>query len=222
MEATPPDADAATEIEDDWLNYFARLAEDKSSEELQLLFGRILSGEIRKPGSFSLRTLLFMSTISKQEAETLTNLLAFAIDRQIIPFREEEDKRPTLAERLLLEELGVGGSPSVFGGIQFNRTIKPGQKYIFQASQRGILLENETELEIEVSIGGQGITRIGKELIPIANAPITDIEFLKHVTAVLEGELKKRYPADIENKRINIHVVSTEPVEGGIKYNIIN
>jgi hypothetical protein len=45
-------ADAATEIDDDWLNVFVRLAEDKTSEELQQLFGRILAGEIRKPGSF--------------------------------------------------------------------------------------------------------------------------------------------------------------------------
>src|SRR5260370_30873449 len=52
----PGAADAPSEIEDDWLNLFARLAEDKSSEELQALFGRILAGGIRRPGSFSLRT----------------------------------------------------------------------------------------------------------------------------------------------------------------------
>ena len=42
MRVNPPGADATSEIEDDWLNLFVRLAEDKSSEELQLLFGRIL------------------------------------------------------------------------------------------------------------------------------------------------------------------------------------
>jgi hypothetical protein len=57
MDANPTTADAQAEIEDDWLNFFVRISEDKSSEELQQLFGRILSGEIRRPGSFSLRAL---------------------------------------------------------------------------------------------------------------------------------------------------------------------
>lgn len=47
--AAPPD--------EDWMNSFARFAEDASSERLQNLFGRILAGEIVRPGAFSLATL---------------------------------------------------------------------------------------------------------------------------------------------------------------------
>jgi adenylate cyclase len=47
-----PQEDAPREIEDHWLNYFARLAEDKSSEELQTLFGKILSGGSNGPAPF--------------------------------------------------------------------------------------------------------------------------------------------------------------------------
>ena len=71
IQASAPTTDAQKEIEDDWLNVFARIAEDKSSEELQILFGRILSGEVKRPGSFSLRTLQIMATISKVDAEQL-------------------------------------------------------------------------------------------------------------------------------------------------------
>src|SRR5262249_33357498 len=38
--SNPGKADASSEIEDDWLNLFVRISEDKSSEELQQLFGR--------------------------------------------------------------------------------------------------------------------------------------------------------------------------------------
>lgn len=40
-------------INDDWLNSFETEARSKSTEEMQLRFGRILAGEIRQPGSYS-------------------------------------------------------------------------------------------------------------------------------------------------------------------------
>ena len=42
---------------DDWMNYYARLAEDASSDNLQDLFGRILAGEVLRPSSFSASTM---------------------------------------------------------------------------------------------------------------------------------------------------------------------
>ena len=47
MNDKPGQQDARDEIDDDWLNLYSRLAEDKSSEELRSLFGKILAGEIR-------------------------------------------------------------------------------------------------------------------------------------------------------------------------------
>ena len=76
--AKPGFEDAKADVDDDWLNLFARLAEDKSSDELKGLFGRILAGEIRSPGAFSLRTIQFLSTLSKEDA---TGNLQFSILR---------------------------------------------------------------------------------------------------------------------------------------------
>lgn len=84
-----PSADAGADIDDDWLNLFVRLAEDKSSEELQGLFGRILAGEIRKPGSFSLRTIQFISTLSKEDAQDIPVFLSYALDNSFVPILNE-------------------------------------------------------------------------------------------------------------------------------------
>jgi uncharacterized protein DUF2806 len=140
-----------------------RSSEDKSSEELQQLFGRILSGEIRKPGSFSLRTVQLMSTISKQDAESLSVLLSYAINGMTLPFTKEESDRPTAGERLFLEELGIAGHPSVIGGMVMNFSAQPEQKQLFMASHRGILIQNDTEQIIAVKISGQMLTS------PVAN-----------------------------------------------------
>jgi len=58
------------ELDEDWLNVFERYAEDASSDRLQGLWGRVLAGEVRKPGRFSTRTLRFLSEFSQADALT--------------------------------------------------------------------------------------------------------------------------------------------------------
>ena len=118
-------SDAQVEIEDDWLNLFARLAEDKSSEALQGLFGKILAGEIRRPGSFSLRTVRLLATISKNDAEAVAEYLSFAMDKFVVAFVSDEAAGPSLALRLQMVELGLASHPSAIADL---RTIPPFQR----------------------------------------------------------------------------------------------
>ena len=52
-------------ISDDFLNSFEEEVRQKSSEDMQLLFGRILAGEIRKPGTYSIRTVKILGQLSQ-------------------------------------------------------------------------------------------------------------------------------------------------------------
>ena len=220
--ATPTTADAQAEIDDDWLNFFVRISEDKSSEELQQLFGRILSGEIRRPGSFSLRTVQLMSTISKQDAEALSNILSYAINGQILPFNKGKDGRPVDSERMFLEELGIAGHPSPIGGMEVKYSIQPREKLPLLASHRAILVENDTQQTVTFALDGQGLTISARELAKIANSPPTDIEFLKDVAKDIHTGLRKAHAADVDGKRLAIRVIATTPVgESRFKYDII-
>ena len=60
------------DISDDWLNQFRDSACKKNSEDAQDLFSRVLEGEIRKPGSFSLRALTTLADMD-QKVATLFN-----------------------------------------------------------------------------------------------------------------------------------------------------
>lgn len=114
--------DAQSEIDDDWLNLFARLAEDKSSEELQGLFGRILGGEIRKPGSFSLRTIQFPSTLSKDDAHAITNFLSYALLKKVVP-SNSDGRAPSFDVRVLMEQLGLASTPNQIGGLAWKLSV---------------------------------------------------------------------------------------------------
>lgn len=82
-----PDGDEAgaeAALDEDWLNAFCRHAEDASSERFQLLWGRILAGEIRKPGFFSRSTLRVISELDGTIAKVFETFAADRIDRHLI------------------------------------------------------------------------------------------------------------------------------------------
>ncbi|MFN3514619.1 MAG: DUF2806 domain-containing protein [Phenylobacterium sp.] len=61
--------DETSEPDADWMNIFERYAEDASSERMQTLWGRVLAGEARKTGTFSLRSLRFLSEVDQETAQ---------------------------------------------------------------------------------------------------------------------------------------------------------
>lgn len=79
VEASPePAKPQDATISDDWLNTFEIEGAPKSSEEMQLLFGRILAGEIQRPGTFSIKTLKTMGEIDSTVAGLFQNLCSLA------------------------------------------------------------------------------------------------------------------------------------------------
>lgn len=77
------EAQEEKEISDDWLNAFEKEARQKSSNEMKLLFGKILAGEIQNPSTFSIRTLRLLSQLDNQAAQLFHNLCSLSISQQI-------------------------------------------------------------------------------------------------------------------------------------------
>ncbi|MGV2292262.1 DUF2806 domain-containing protein [Trinickia sp. YCB016] len=70
------------EISEDWLNAFEREAVDMSSEHMQRLFGKILAGEIKRPKSYSIRTVKLMAQLDNRAAELFQILCSLACTLQ--------------------------------------------------------------------------------------------------------------------------------------------
>lgn len=82
----PPPADQAIpDITDDWLNAFEQEAVNMSSEHMQKLFGKILAGEIRRPTTYSIRTVKLMAQLDNRAAELFRNLCSMALTLQLGP-----------------------------------------------------------------------------------------------------------------------------------------
>jgi hypothetical protein len=73
-----PDADP-TKVDDDFIVYHSEKARLISDGEMQQLWANVLAGEVNMPGSFSKRTIDFLSVLQKQEAHLFTSLCGFVV-----------------------------------------------------------------------------------------------------------------------------------------------
>lgn len=67
-------------IEDDWLSIFLREASHVSSDDMKVIYGKILAGEISLPGSFSKRSIVTLATLDKETAGYFQILCKYAFD----------------------------------------------------------------------------------------------------------------------------------------------
>ncbi len=66
-------------ISDDWLNSFETEARQKNTEEMQTFFAKILAGEIRKPGSYSTKTIKILGSLDQNIANHFVKLCSLSI-----------------------------------------------------------------------------------------------------------------------------------------------
>jgi hypothetical protein len=119
----PPQQDAKSEIETDWLRAFAKYASEKSSDEIRALWAKILAGEIRAPKSTSLRTLARVSTFDREDAEVAHSILNYAISESFILQRAIVDhpgKVGLPSHDLILKAVDVGVISGIVSGYYFD------------------------------------------------------------------------------------------------------
>lgn len=73
------EAGSEADIDEDWMNLFVRHAEDASSERLRRLFGKVLAGEIRNPGSFSPAALRTFAELDQETAQDFSMISSLVI-----------------------------------------------------------------------------------------------------------------------------------------------
>ena len=180
LNTSPPKEDAPQAIDDDWLDAFKRYAETKSSADIQQLWARILSAEIRKPGSSSLRTLSFLSTISSDDANFIAKAFSYVIDGSVIPGWVDNAKKIHYPDLLRLHELGITtGMPSV-GGPGINTVSKKGTlngiitNFVhFGYFGKVYIYENPSQ-ELKWRVPVHPLSQVARELFELTNTKVAD------------------------------------------------
>lgn len=198
-------------IDEDWTTRFFNIAEDISNEEMQALWGRILAGEIKKPKTYSLRTLEVLKNLSKTEAEVFLKFAKLHIQSSgasfILNFKNEkllEEKYDLkFNDRLLLEELGF----LTANDLQFKLLTTTEQVDNLYFKIGNILISvkkpaNQPEQQLQILV----FTKIGQELLKLVN-DTADLDYAQLLASKIRKdgfEIKFAYIlSELEDGRIS-------------------
>lgn len=172
IRSLPNDADVS-KLDEDWIAHFFNHCDNTSDKEMQLLWGRILSEEAIKAGSFSKRTINLVATLNKKDAELFTKLCQFVwMAGEPVPLIFDFSNS-------IYADQGINFSTlnhlQTIGLISFNNLtgfIKPGLPKFFSIFYYGnqINFECPANENNQLRIGQSIFTEAGKELVPICGS----------------------------------------------------
>ena len=172
-------------IDDDWLFMWRDHAEKTSTEDLQKLWGAILAGEIKSPGTYSLRTLDFLRRLSKSEAEKIAKLACFAINDLLILITGDylQNQGLSFRELLKMQEIGVlsgiqtGNKPI----IEYETTMPEVGQYIrpFCSNGKALIVKHDDPAKV-LSLNVYLFTDVGAQLLKLGDF-LPDIQYLRLV-----------------------------------------
>lgn len=197
-EASDAAQDVPGDISEDWLNWFQSYAEKASAEDIQQLWGKILAGEAKKPGSFSLATLRVLSETDQALAELFQKHTANAFRGQFI-FKSDNDLRgENLLELTSLED--VGFLREVNGMLQMNWKFDDTGQFINCIGKVVFVAEGPPNQEFQISV--ILIARAGRELLTVLPPIAADQAYRK---------LAELMPPSTTSVKLGLVVAEPEP-----------
>ncbi|WP_261168761.1 DUF2806 domain-containing protein [Serratia ficaria] len=164
-------------IDDDWLERWRYSASRISNEKLSFLWGQVLAGEIRSPGSFSLRTLNLIKDISQSEATLIEKMASICINNRFI-YRRDEIANQNLSplgnflgyeDLFKLEELGIISGADGERSFFVNFEQRNEHVTVFTCNEKVITVLNQDGVK-PFKIGIYLLTSIGKEIVSLCDS----------------------------------------------------
>ncbi|ELI9684410.1 hypothetical protein A9D46_06800 [Photobacterium damselae subsp. damselae] len=188
----PLDSSGDSEISDDWLSSFEREAATKSSDEMKLLFGKVLANEIRKPSSFSIRTIKLLSQLDNEAAKLFVRFCSnsvslrlgdIIIDGRVVSLSGNASQNSLSTYGLSFDNLNilfeygliVSDYNCYFG---YDAAIAQGNNVaatIYHQNQHYGLVPIDPSKNIsQLRLSGVALSKAGKELLSIVDTEASD------------------------------------------------
>lgn len=167
----------------DWTARFFRIAEDITTEQMQALWGKVLAGEVKRPGSFSLRTLDILKNISQKEAETFVRVARIAFFSGGKVFLPNPDREKFLGDHfgigfldlLLLREIGLL-APS---DLEFSLSpVEEDAQAVFSCGSTCVLVDRSAGTPKQ-PVNAVVFTESGRQLIQLAERVPADPQYIE-------------------------------------------
>ena len=154
-------------VDEDWLCRFFGIAKDVNSYEMKFIWAKILAGEIKQPGSFSMRTMETLRNISQKEAEVFQKIFPFIMGYGGEYFTSSDDDLLNqfdiyFTDFMILSECGL-----VNTSLSNNPKVSESNNSYMCSDKVIIQFWGYTPEEKEINMGIHLLTCAGKELYNI-------------------------------------------------------
>lgn len=198
--AMDPEDPPQERVDMDWYFRWRENAGTVSSELLQQIWGNVLAGEIKKPGTHSLRTLDFLKNLSQAEARVIESIAPYIVNNVAIIFGTgiemgsnlpsiEFKNLPTANDIIILEEIGLINRGSGLG-FSFAKThSKFSNDYfgrIFQCGARAIAATT-LDKEKEIRLCFYKLTSLGKDIFQLVDGVANEF-YLSEIAQFLAND----------------------------------
>lgn len=204
------------DVDEDWIARFFNIVKDVNSDEMKLIWGKILAGEVKKPGSFSLRTLETIKNLSKSDAELFEKIMPFIVVKNALMFTPSNGELLkqygiTYSNLMKLNECGLIDSSGV---VSIHLLKNNRQQECFDNGTKLIILEAKDKIKAHCSIGIYPLTSAGVELYnTLLHTP--NHSFFSEFAKTLRQECKR------ENVEVSIYTFVEKYEDGSYLYNNI-
>jgi hypothetical protein len=178
-------------VDEDWTIRLINNSADSSSKYAQNLWGKILAGEIAKPGSYSLRTLEILKNMSQKEAEIFIKFGKFAMYQNNISFIINDEnflqqQNLHFIDKILLEEIGLVIQSGIGMEFKLSQVSDPNTAtQIFFYDDRCIIINRSINTPKQ-SLPMIKFTQSGTELLKLISPGF----FNKYYVELLASKLK--------------------------------
>ena len=168
---TPDEQVSDIPVDPDWFARWRNAAQDVGNEHMQWLWAKLLAGETKYPGSFSVQTLNLVAALSPEQANWIATIAPFLVKGWIL---KDDDFLAAhgvdLLAMLELNQLGVITGIENIGGLTHHATLQPISDDMcaagFVTATKGLLIthaEPAPVLQIPIYI----VMRAGRELMSL-------------------------------------------------------
>ena len=181
-------------LQEEWINRFFNIVGEVSSDELKIIWSKILSEEVKQPGKCSIRTLENLRNISKEEAEIFKKISNYIIEYRNVYYLPNEDEllksiNINYGEILKLSEAQIiNSSAMVSATLTFDENTK--ENYLIYNNYIVICKKENKSI---VNLSAFNLTETGINIFKILSTNFDKDYFEKYLKIVKKADMKVSY-----------------------------
>lgn len=181
-------------LQEEWINRFFNIVGEVSSDELKVIWSKILSEEIKQPGKCSIRTLENLRNISREEAEIFKKISNYIIEYRNVYYLPNEDEllksiNINYGEILKLSEAQmINSSAMVSATLTFDENTK--ENYLIYNNYIVICKKENKSVE---NLSAFNLTETGINIFKILSTNFDKDYFESYLKIVKKDDMKVSY-----------------------------